>query len=290
LLIFSLVKSEDEVERDEKELLSRFTEITSLAVRNARMYSDIQAANEKLQELDHLKDEFISYAAHELRTPLTAVRGYASLLLRQNPTSGRLTPKQEGYLTRIAISSERVIRLVNNLLDVSRMQAGRFEIIPKPTDLLPLVQEALSEVMPLAQEQKQTLTVTPPPSLLPQVEADRDKIKEVLINILGNAVKFTPAGGSITVSFSIQDKMVITTVKDSGQGVKPEDMQYIFQEYGMVKKNNMQRQEHQGTGLGLYISRNIVSLHGGEMTLTSEGENKGTSVSFSLKIAGPTET
>ncbi len=283
VMIFSLVKGEEEVTPEEKDLIARFTDIAALAVQNARMYSDLKDALAKLQELDHLKDEFLAYASHELRTPLTAVRGYAQLL--QKELSGTLTEKQQNSLHVIEESSGRVIKLVGNMLDVSRIQAGRFEILPIPTDLVSLVQASLMEVTPTAQEHQVPITVHIPTTPLPLVLADTDKIKEVLINLLGNAVKFTPAGGSITISFTQQNGMVTTTVKDTGKGVNAEDRQYLFQEYGMIKKNYLVLQEHQGTGLGLYISRSIVRLHGGDITLSSAGENKGTSVSFSLKVA-----
>lgn len=283
----------------EKGIISVFVDGAGIALQNARLYSSLAQTTDqltqanqrlsealaKLQELDHLKDEFIAFASHELRTPLTAVLGYVSLLEKE--LAGNLTDKDKlrNYIHVIKESTERVIKLVGKLLDVSRIQAGRFGIDPKPTDLMQLTQTAVAEILPTAQEHHLTITVQSPPSALPLVLADADKIKEVLINILGNATKFTPAGGSITISFSQQNGMVTTIVKDTGRGVKHEDMQYLFQEYGLIKKNYLIMQENQGTGLGLYISRSIVRLHGGEMTLTSEGENKGTTVSFSLKVA-----
>jgi signal transduction histidine kinase len=281
----------------EKNIISVFVDGAGIALQNARLYSSLAQTTDqltqtnqrlsealtKLQELDHLKDEFLAFASHELRTPLTAVLGYVSLL--EKALAGTLTDKQRNYIHIIKESAERVIKLVGQLLDESSIQAGRFAIDPKPTDLIQLTQTAVAELLPTAQEHYLTITVQTPPSPLPPVLADSDKIKEVLINILGNATKFTPAGGSVTVSFSQQNGMVTTTVKDTGRGVKQEDMQYLFQEYGMIKKNYLMMQENQGTGLGLYISRSIVRLHGGEMTLTSEGKNKGATVSFSLKVA-----
>jgi signal transduction histidine kinase len=294
VMIFSLSKNLQDITEPEKYLIERFTGVVGLAVQNSQLYSsleetknNLEKANSQLRELDHLKDEFLNFSAHELRTPLTAVQGYANLLQMENERSGTFTPHQLHYVHNIVEAAGRVIKLVNTMLNISRMKAGKFEITLKPTDLWQLVQSVLQEVLPLAQQHELTLSVQQSPSPLPPVLADGDWVKEVLINIIGNAIKFTPAGGSITITFLAQQDMVVTSVTDTGRGVKPDEMQFLFQEYGMLQKNAFLRQEQQGSGLGLYFSRSLIRLHGGEMTLTSPGENKGSTVSFSLKLAPP---
>src|SRR5207247_10619366 len=139
VIIFSLIKDEQEVSQEEKDLLASFTDVVGVAIQNSRLYSDLANANERLKELDHLKDEFLAYASHEIRTPLTSIRGYADLLLKQTDAVGKLTEKPYKFAQIIYTSSERLIKLVINMLDVSLVQAGRFEITTQAVDPIHLV-------------------------------------------------------------------------------------------------------------------------------------------------------
>jgi len=281
VMIFSLVKNEDEVTPEEKDLIARFTDMAALAVQHAKLYSDLKQANERLQELDKLKDEFVSLASHELRTPMTAIRSYAWTLLHQP-----LDPEKTKQHTEVILTSaERLLKLVNDMLNVSRIEAGRFELHPQPAHLEQVAKEVINEVLPVAQSQKLTLTLSLPAQPLPPVLADVDRIKEVLMNLIGNALKFTPAGGTITISFAMQGDLIATSVKDTGKGLRPEDMPRLFQKFGMIEKNYQTTSPAQGTGLGLYLSRAIVQMHGGSITVSSEGEGKGTTFIFTLKQA-----
>jgi len=291
VLIFSLIKSEQEVSQEEKDLLAGFTDVVGLAVQNSLLYSSEEAtseqlrkANERLESLDKLKDEFVSLASHELRTPMTAIKSYIYLLLQQRNEVGPLTGKQKTYLENTYASTERLIKLVNDMLNVSRIESGRMIIAPKPTDILHLVQEVFTEVLPTAQQQQLTLLLTPPTAPLPLVLADTDKIKQVLINLIGNSLKFTPPGGTITVSVSQKENMVAIQVQDTGKGIKLEDLPKLFQKFGMIEGNYLKTTVGQGTGLGLYIAKGIVQLHGGSMWVMSDGENKGTTFTFTLPV------
>jgi signal transduction histidine kinase len=279
VMIFSLVKSEDEVTPEEKDLIARFTDIAALAVQHAKLYSELKQANERLLELDKLKDEFVSLASHELRTPMTAIRDYSWILLHQSPDPQKAKQHTEVIFT----SAERLLKLVNNMLNVSRIEAGRFELHPQSTHLEQIAKEVVDEVLPVAQNQQLTLTLSLPEQPLPLVLADVDRIKEVLMNLIGNALKFTPAGGTITISFAQQGDLIATSVKDTGKGLRPEDMSRLFQKFGMIERNYQSTTGAQGTGLGLYLSKAIIQMHGGSITVSSEGEGKGTTFTFTLK-------
>jgi signal transduction histidine kinase len=281
VLIFSMIKTEQEVSQEEKDLIAGFTDVVGLAVQNSHLYTSLQEANEKLKSLDRLKDEFVSLASHELRTPMTAIKSYSWMLREEK--QGQLNDKQKEYANIIYISTERLIRLVNDMLNVSRIEAGRLTINPKPVDLAKLAQDVLSEVLPSAQSQQIVIILQTPSSPLGTVLADADKTKEVLINLIGNSLKFTPQGGTITISFEQKDDTIITRVTDTGKGIKAEDMSKLFKKFGMIEGNYTVKNIGQGTGLGLYISKSIVELQGGKMTVFSEGENKGTTFTFSLK-------
>lgn len=282
-LIISLGEDEEKLFDYQKELIQRFAAVIGIAIDNALLYRKIQDANEKLQELDRLKDEFVSLASHELRTPMTVIKSYLWMVL--NGKGGVLTDKQTFYLDRAYKSTDRLIEFVNEMLNVSRIESNRVTIRLTPLHLDTLVKEIVSEIEPRALELKIHLAVFPFNNL-PMVTADPDKIREVIINLLGNSMKFTQPGGSISISFSIQDGFVRTDVKDTGIGMVEEDIPKLFHKFGMVGNNYLTKTNSQGTGLGLYISKSIIELHGGEVRASSEGIAKGSTFSFTLKIAG----
>jgi signal transduction histidine kinase len=289
VLIFSMVKDPEEVSQDERDLIKGFTDVVGLAVKNARLYSDLETtseqlktANERLKELDMLKDEFVSVASHELRTPMTAIKSYLWMALAGK--GGNLTDKQKYYLDRAYNSTDRLIKLVNDMLNVSRIEAGRVSLEVKKVDMNQLVEDIIFEVKPRADELGLKVIEQKVPDL-PAVIADSDKIKEVLINLIGNSLKFTPVGGSITITFEQKDGMVITHVTDTGKGVDKDDQEKLFQKFGLLKGSYTTNQQvSQGTGLGLYICKSIMKLHKGDIWAFSEGRDKGSVFSFSLKV------
>lgn len=289
VLIFSMVKDEEEVSDDEKDLIRGFTDIVGLAVQNAQLYSsledttkDLQAANVKLQQVDKLKDEFVSLASHELRTPMTVIKSYLWMILEKEKP--KLTDKQKQYLDRAYISTERLIKLVNDMLNVSRIESGRLTLDIKPVDIIELANTVYAEMMPKAQEQGIKLEFDKPKDALPKVQADKDRIEQVLINLIGNSLKFTPRDGKITISLSLKDSDVMVSVSDTGKGLKKEDLPKLFQKFGMLDSDYLKKNISQGTGLGLYISKSIIELHKGKIWVESEGEGKGATFTFSLKV------
>jgi len=288
VMIFSLVKSETEVTQEEKELISRFTDIAALAVQNSRLYSSLKGAkdnlekiNRRLIELDKLKNEFVSVASHELRTPMTAIKSYLWMVLAGK--GGELTEKQRYYAQRAYNSVDRLIKLVNDMLNISRIESGRLTITMQEVDLRKLAQDVIDECMPRANELALHL-ILESPQTVPTVVADPDKIKEVLFNLIGNSLKFTGRGGTIIVSLSQKDDMVETQVRDTGVGIDKEDMPKLFQKFGLLPGSYVTNQPTMGTGLGLYICKSILDLHKGKIWAASEGRGKGTTFTFSLKV------
>lgn len=180
--------------------------------------------------------------------------------------------------------------MVNDMLNISRIESGRFTIEPKPMDMTTLINEVIGEMSPKAQEQGLQLLFSQPATQIPKVFADQDRIKQVLINLIGNSLKFTPQGGSITLACDQKDGFVITHVKDTGRGIKAEDMDKLFKKFNMLGGNYLTKQVGQGTGLGLYLSKSLVEMHKGRIGVTSEGEGKGSTFSFSLPIVQNTST
>ena len=263
-------------------LINRLADVIGIAIDNALLYMQIQNANEKLKEIDKLKDEFVSLASHELRTPMTVIKSYIWLLIQGK--TGELTAKQKEYLDRTYSSTDRLINMVNDMLNISRIESGRFTIEPKEIDLSALIQEVVAEMQPRAQEQELQLIYAPPQVALPHVNADPERIKQVLINLVGNSLKFTPKQGTITIFTQVENGYVVTHVKDTGRGIKQEDMEKLFKKFNMLGGNYLTKQTGQGTGLGLYLSKSLIELHKGRIWVESEGEYKGSMFSFSLPL------
>lgn len=300
LLILGEKKSGEIYSQQDIEVLNIFGPEMLVAIQNAKSYQEISKfnmtlkqevdkatkelrdANERLRQLDKLKDEFVSVASHELRTPMTAIKSYLWMALEGR--GGPISEKQKYYLQRAYNSVDRLIRLVSDMLNVSRIDSGRISLQLGSIDIQKVVQEVFDEVMPRIQELGINLVMAPAQAL-PQVLGDSDKVKEVLFNLIGNAMKFTSKGGTITVSFAQKENMIETTVTDTGTGIDPANISKLFQKFSMIADSYMANSSIQGTGLGLYISKSIVELHGGKIWAMSEGHGKGTQFTFSLKVA-----
>lgn len=276
----AVIKSGDEIES----LSHSFASLIDLLVQREhsleKTTKELESANARLRRLDKLKDEFVSLASHELRTPMSAIK--SNLWMSLTGHGGPLTDKQRIYLQRSYDSTERLMRLVNDMLNVSRIDSGRISIDLQPVALTDLTQQVFDEVMPHAEELGVSLTMQP--TSLPQVLADPDKIKEVLFNLIGNALKFTPKGGAVTVSFAHNGDMIETTIRDTGTGIEKADMPKLFEKFGFIAGSYIPDRSLQGTGLGLYICKSIVELHKGRIWVNSEGRNKGTQFIFSLPV------
>jgi putative tryptophan/tyrosine transport system substrate-binding protein len=243
---------------------------------------ELALANERLKELDHLKSDFVSHVSHELRTPLTAIKGAVDLMLRE--IAGPLTEKQVHYLTRVRANTQDLAGLINDLLDLSKIESGRIEVKSSRVSLSGIVRDAVESLRPVAAEKAIALETTIyEPSIL--VWADRNKINQVLTNLIGNAIKFTPVQGKVTVSASRNGgESVQVSVTDTGPGVPPDEKEKIFAKFYRVAEVNGENSK--GTGLGLAISKALVELHGGKLWVESE-EGGGSTFSFTLPVSGP---
>jgi len=260
----------------------RFEEISdfniTLQEEVKRATGELRIANEKLKELDRLKDEFVSLASHELRTPMTAIKGHLWMVINKH----KIPPATKEELDKAYASTERSIAMVSDMLDISRIEAGRLTLEPIELDLVKLGKEIASDLAPKIQEKK--LTVTIPEGADFRIKADDAKTRQVIINILGNALKFTPEGGKITLGFKVKDNFVETSITDTGVGIKKEDLPKLFSKFGRLDNSLSSVSASPGTGLGLYISKKIIELSGGKIWAESE-VGKGSTFIFSLPKA-----
>ncbi len=262
------------------EKIKKFNLILSDEIRKAT--SDLQKANSKLKDLDKLKDDFVSIASHELRTPMTAIRSYAWMALHRSDI--KLSERMRRYLYRTLISTERLINLVNDLLNISRIEGGKIEVSPIAFDLSSLVKDVAEDVKVKADEKQLKLFVLDHPNL-PKVFADPDKVREVLLNLIGNSIKFTYPNGTITVDFFADGQYLEVSIKDTGSGISKEDLGRLFQKFGRLENSYVSMSTSGGTGLGLYISKSLVDLMHGKIWANSEGVDQGAAFTFSLPIA-----
>lgn len=264
------------------DLIDRLPGIIAIAMDNAMLYQNMEKANQHLRELDKLKNEFVSIASHELRTPLTVIRSYVWMVAKGN--IGILNEKQKIYLDRTLSSAERLIALVNDMLNVSRIESGKLKLEPIQSDLGELISSVINEMQPRASEIGVSLSYVPPLSPI-ILNLDVGKIKEVIINLIGNSLKFTPKEGFITVALEKTDQgSAVVKVKDTGKGIIPENIPKLFQKFYMVSEKSLTKDLGQGTGLGLYLSKALVELHGGKIWAQSQGEGKGATFSFSIPL------
>jgi len=225
---------------------------------------ELQLANEKLRELDRLKSDFINSASHELRTPLTSIKGYAEFL--EDGIGGELTSQQRAFVSQIQQSTDRLQFLVEDLLDFARLEAGTFRLSPQDADLSHVVKQGISSLIPQANESQLTMVAEVPSNPI-RLRMDAKRIEQVLFNLVGNAIKFTPAGGTIRVSLTPMDAEYMLSIQDSGLGISPENLPRLFEKFFQVDPSDTR--EHSGAGLGLAISKSIIEAHGGRIGVDS---------------------
>ncbi len=232
----------------------------------------------KEREIDQMKTEFVSVASHQLRSPLSGIKWLIELVLND---TGKLKPDQREYLEEIDTSNERMIQLVEDLLDVSRIETGRkFTIEKKDFDVIPVLDDLLKEMARLSQQKQVSVSVagSMPKSLL--INADQEKIREVFKNLISNAIKYTLKDGHVTVGYAHNGEEDVFSVKDDGIGIPQAEQKKIFEKF--FRAGNVARVDAEGTGLGLYIAKAIVEGHGGKIWFESK-EGRGTTFFFSLR-------
>lgn len=242
------------------ELLSVLAGQAAIAIQNARLFTRMRNAYEKLASLDYLKSEFINIAAHELRTPLMEISTYLALLKQE------INSKGMAHLNAISRAADRLGTLVNDLTDLKFLEAGQVELKRTRFPLLQLINEALEQLGPLAASKRQTIHTHLPDSP-PCIRADGPKLKVVLDNLLTNAIDFTPEGGEITVEASVEGSGIRMAVHDTGAGIPQEEWEWIFKPFYQLESSLVR--ERGGIAVGLAIAKNLIELHGGRIWVES---------------------
>ncbi len=246
----------------------------------SKLAKELQNANEHLQEVDKLKDDFLSMASHELNTPIAAIEGYLSMILVEK-MAGEIPPKAKQYLDSVFKSSQRLAGMVKDLLNVSRIESNRIHIIWEDKPIEGVIDQSIMEIMSKAREAHHTLTFEKPKRPMPKTWYDTTRVTEILINIVGNAIKYTDPGGKITLRVTHDDKKIVVACEDNGKGIPKERQKAVFEKFTQV---DVLKDEVKGTGLGMYIAKKFIELHKGQIWFHSDGAGKGTTFYFSLPI------
>ncbi len=275
-------KGQTRCTQEDLNLLMTIASHVAVAIDNARTYQDLetlaagleqrvrertqdlQSANDRLQELDSLKSAFVSIVSHELRTPMTSIKGLIENMM--DGLTGELTDHQAFYLSRVKHNIERLTRMINDLLDLSRIEAGRMELQTTAVNIGSIAREVVEWLQPMAKEQSLTLAtnIIDP---IPMVQGDRDKLIQIFTNLTNNALKFTPPAGTVTVEVKYQeDGYIRACVTDTGCGIHPDEHQTVFERFYRSQSTDL---KNRGAGLGLAITKSLVELHGGKIGVES---------------------
>jgi len=231
-------------------------------------HREMSRLNAELDQAGKLKDQFLANVSHELRTPLNSVIGFSDLLLTMASPENPLTETQRDYLETIARNGRHLLELINELLDLSKIAAGRMELRLEALEVSALLREAADSVRAQLEARRHRLVIEPLPDHL-MVTADRGRLRQVLLNLLSNAIKFSTDGGRVTLSARLEDSGAVrVAVTDTGIGIAPSDQRRLFQEFVQLDASESRRYE--GTGLGLALSKRLVELHGGTIGVDSE--------------------
>jgi signal transduction histidine kinase len=256
-----------------------FADQAAIAIENVRLFKELQEKTRQLEVADKHKSEFLANMSHELRTPLNAIIGFSEVL--QARMFGELNEKQADYLKDIHESGRHLLSLINDILDLSKIEAGRMELERSAFDLPGALQNALTLVRERAQRHGIALALAIEPGV-GTVQADERKVKQVVLNLLSNAVKFTPDGGRVELRARRERDRIEVSVHDTGIGIAREDHEAVFEEFRQVGRDYTKKAE--GTGLGLALSKRFIELHGGSIRLHSE-PGKGSTFTFTLPMA-----
>lgn len=234
----------------------------------------LQKTNRKLRELDETKDEFISMASHQLRTPLTSIKGYTSMVL--DGDAGKLQAKQKQLLDQAFISSQRMVYLIADLLNVSRLKTGKFVVDAHPASLAEMIEGEIAQLRETAKRKDLTLNYRKPEKF-PELMLDETKTRQVIMNFADNAIYYTPSGGNVDISLTEDKNNVYFRVKDDGIGVPKHEKQHMFTKFYRAK--NARKARPDGTGLGLFMAKKVIDAQGGQILFDSE-EGKGSTFGF----------
>ncbi len=280
--LIHLVQDVTEMGQLEQKLTQHRNELRLLRDQLIQQNRELAAANAELQRLDELKSQFVSVAAHELRTPLASINGFIEMLLDED--FGPLNTEQREYLEIVQRSAGRLLFITNNLLDATRIETGRIELVLTPADLPALAETVAAEFEPQLDAKSQRLTLRAPPGL-PAALCDQARTQQIVGNLLSNANKYTPHGGSITISVepAEEEGFLQVAVTDNGVGIPDEDQQRLFDLFFRAESAHLV--DAGGAGLGLFITRSLVELHGGRIWFESEVDH-GSTFYVTFPVAG----
>lgn len=297
VIVLGNKKSDDLYNNDDLRTLNIIAGQLGIAIENARLYEEqkkfnihlkkeieratekLAAANKELMRLDDAKSEFLSIASHQLRTPSTAVKGYVSMILEGN--FGKISKSVKESLEKVYLANERLLNLVESLLNISRIEAGREDLDIQPVDMAGVAKPIIDDFKIKIKEKKLKLSFEVEPGL-PKALGDAGKIKEIISNIIDNSMKYTNEG-DIMVNLHQESQSVVFACQDTGIGIEPDDLPRLFNKF--VRGKGMMQVHTEGTGLGMYYARILVESMGGRIWAESPGKNRGAKFSFSLPMA-----
>jgi signal transduction histidine kinase len=247
------------------DFVTTFADQAGIAVENVRLFNEIQTKSRELELANRHKSEFLANVSHELRTPLNAIIGFSEVLRER--MFGEINDKQAEYLDDIHSSGKHLLSLINDILNLSKIEAGRMDLDLSRFDMREALQSAVTLVRERATRQNVSLIVNVDPGVGEWV-GDERKFKQIMLNLLSNAVKFTPEGGSVTIQTRAVDEAMEIGISDTGIGIAADHLGMIFEEFRQVGTDHVRKSE--GTGLGLALTKRFIELHGGKITVESE--------------------
>lgn len=285
VMFVGFVEPDSAITDKQTAIIDRLSEAIGIAIDNNLLFNEnqyvlgkLQKTNAKLEALDEAKDEFISMASHQLRTPLTSVKGYLSMLAEGD--AGKLSPAQEKFVTQSFTSAQRMVYLISDLLNVSRLKTGKFIIEPVPSYLPDVVQQEVEQQKESAKAKEIELHYEKP-TKFPTLNLDETKLRQVVMNFIDNAIYYTPSGGQIKIALSATENSIEYAVTDNGIGVPKHEQHHLFTKF--YRAENARKARPDGTGLGLFMAKKVIIASGGALIFKSE-ENKGSTFGFSFPL------
>lgn len=266
-IIFALRKEKEKIKDEERKMMSSIADQAAIAIENAQLYEQVEKINERLKELDKLKNEFLSIASHQVRTPLSIIKGYIHTL-SDNKKIGKLTKQQERFMRNIQEANDQLINIMNDFLNLSRIEQGRMKLDITKGDIDSIVKEVVERLKIEAERKKIKLLYAEPKKKIDKINIDESKITEVITNLVDNAIKYTPEKGTVKLSVKKIGKNIRIRIKDTGIGIPKEFRDRLFQKF--ARASNAIQVQPSGNGIGLFLVQQIINAHQGYIELSSE--------------------
>lgn len=279
ILFLGTNRDYETLSQHERDSIKSIIDVTAVGLDKMLLYEKLETANEHLRELDREKSEFVSIASHQLRTPLTAISGYASMLLEGS--YGKLSKKTEEAVSRIYQSSGRLVLIIEDFLNITKIEQGKMNYQFMTVDMKKLLRELVEEMEPLAHEKKLELTLKIDDEGSFNATADFGKIRQVMSNLIDNGIKYSSSGNiTVLLSRSLARGKIYVSVHDTGIGISQKTMEKLFQKFSRAE--GVKKIYTEGSGLGLYVAQEMIKAHHGRIWAESEGEGKGSTFHVEL--------